>query len=83
MEPGTFGTCPTTPPAKRDAMSLLLVPLPPPPNSAAILLLEGIIKCPAIGQTIGLEDVVMHGKWAIGCFVGEIEVGDAFGHKLS
>ena len=80
MAPGTFGMrllLLPAPAAKRAAMSL---PPVPPPKSAAILLV-GIIKLFAFGQTMGL--VTCMGKLGSYCLIGEIEVGDAFGHKLS
>ena len=63
--------------AKRAAMSLL----PVPPLKSVVMLLVGTIKLFAFGQTIGLAACI--GKLGSYCLIGDIEVGDAFGHKLS
>ena len=83
MTPGTFGMrLLLLPPlaAKKAAMSL--PPVPQPPKSALILL-AGIIKLFPFGQTIGLAACITLGKLCKPYLSGEIEVGDAFGHKLS
>ena len=82
MAPGTFGMRLLLLAPKRAAMSLA-PPDPLPKSAAAFVLLEGIIKLFPLGQTIGLAACVTQGKLGSCCLIGEIEVGDAFGHKLS